>query len=44
MQANRYVVFIDTEKMKKFRETGVYNFSGWVNKKIDEYLEGCEIK
>jgi hypothetical protein len=38
MQANRYVVFMDPEKMKKLREQGMYNFSGWVNKKADEYL------
>lgn len=42
MQASRYVVFMDPEKMKKLRVIGMYNFSGWVNKKVDEYIESKE--
>jgi hypothetical protein len=30
---------MDPEKMKKLRESGVTNFSGWVNKNADEYIE-----
>jgi hypothetical protein len=42
MQANRYVVFMDPEKMKKARDLGLMNFSGWVNKKIDDFISEKE--
>jgi hypothetical protein len=42
MQASRYVVFMDPNKMQKLRDLGLQNFSGWVNKKVDDYIQEKE--
>ena len=39
MQRNKYAVFMDPAKMERARALGMTNFSGWVNEKIDSFIE-----
>lgn len=39
MQASRYTAFIQPEKMDLARSYGLTNFSGFVNKQLDRFIE-----
>lgn len=39
MQSQRYVVFMKAELMQRARELGITNFSGWVNKKVLDFVQ-----